>query len=175
MTLSYRAGQYSHLDTLNSKICLLVMILSIFFQKKTQKFFLVPFFTTMEVVAPLENHPILSGRSIRSFRYLELQNPSTGYDFIHIFPKKNSKVIFSSLFHHHGGSGATWKWSYLIGQVNTVISIPWTPKSVYWLWFYPYFPRKNPQKFFSSIFHHHGGGGATTKWSYLIGHVDTVI
>ena len=39
MTLSYRAGQYGHLDTLNSKIRLLVMILSIFFQKNPQKFF----------------------------------------------------------------------------------------------------------------------------------------
>ena len=30
----------------------------------------------MEVVAPLENDPILLGRLIRSFRHLELQNPS---------------------------------------------------------------------------------------------------
>ena len=45
-------------------------------QKKTSKVFFVPFFTTMEVVAPLENDPILSGRLIRSFRHLELQNPS---------------------------------------------------------------------------------------------------
>ena len=35
----------------------------------------------MEVVAPLENDPILSGRSIREFRHLELQNPSTIADF----------------------------------------------------------------------------------------------
>ena len=30
----------------------------------------------MEVAAPLKNDPILSGRSILSFRHLELQNPS---------------------------------------------------------------------------------------------------
>merc|ERR1712105_568389 len=58
-------------------------------------------------MAPLENDPILSGRSIRSFRHLELQNLSTGYDFIHIFPEKPSKVFFSSIFHHHGGGGTT--------------------------------------------------------------------
>ena len=97
MILSYRAGKYGHLDTLNSEIRLLVMILSIFFQKNPQKFFLVPFFTTMEVVVPLENDPILSGRSIWSFRYLELQNPSTVYDFINIFPKKLIS-FFSSIF-----------------------------------------------------------------------------
>ena len=39
----------------------------------------------MAVVEPLKNDSILSGRSIRSFRHLELQNPSTGFDFIHIF------------------------------------------------------------------------------------------
>ena len=37
----------------------------------------------MEVVAPLENDPILSVRSIRSFRHLELQNPSIISDFRH--------------------------------------------------------------------------------------------
>ena len=52
----------------------------------------------MTVVAPLENDPILLGRSIRSFRYLELQNPFTGYDFIHIFPKKTSKVFLVPFF-----------------------------------------------------------------------------
>ena len=46
------------------------------------KFVLVPFLTTMEVVAPLENDPILSGRSIWSFRHLELQNPSIIGHFI---------------------------------------------------------------------------------------------
>ena len=60
--------------------------------------FLVPFFTTMEVVAPLEKDPILSGRSIRSFRYLELQNLLTGYDFIHIFQKKNLKSFLVPFF-----------------------------------------------------------------------------
>ena len=37
----------------------------------------------MEVVAPLEKDPILSGRLIWSFRHLELENLSTSYDFIH--------------------------------------------------------------------------------------------
>ena len=35
----------------------------------------------MEVAAPLKTDPILSGRSIRSFRHLELQNPSIISDF----------------------------------------------------------------------------------------------
>ena len=39
-------------------------------QKKRQKLFLVPYFTTIEVVAPLENEPILSGRLIRSLDIL---------------------------------------------------------------------------------------------------------
>ena len=72
--LSYWAGRYGHLDTLNSKIRPLVMILSLFL-------FLVPFVTTMEMVAPLEIDPILLGTSIRQFRHLELQNPSTIADF----------------------------------------------------------------------------------------------
>ena len=38
----------------------------------------------MEVVAPLENDPILLGRSIRSFRHLELQNVSIISDFTQI-------------------------------------------------------------------------------------------
>ena len=36
----------------------------------------------MEAVAPLENDPIMSGRSIRSFRHLEHQNPSIISDSI---------------------------------------------------------------------------------------------
>ena len=59
----------------------MVKILSLFLWEVI----LVPFFTTMEVVAPLEKDPILSGRSIWSFRHLELLNPYTGYDFINIF------------------------------------------------------------------------------------------
>ena len=34
-------------------------------------------------MAPLSNDPIMSGTSIRSFRHLKHQNPSTGDDFIH--------------------------------------------------------------------------------------------
>ena len=45
--------------------------------------FLVPFFTTIGVAAPLKNDPILSGRSTGSFRHLELQNPSIISDFRH--------------------------------------------------------------------------------------------
>ena len=37
----------------------------------------------MGVVAPLKNYPILSGRSIQSFRHIELQNLSIISDFIH--------------------------------------------------------------------------------------------
>ena len=37
----------------------------------------------MGVMASLENDPILSGRSIQSFRHLELQNPSIISDFRH--------------------------------------------------------------------------------------------
>ena len=37
---------------------------------------LVPFLATKEALAPLTNVPIMSGRSIRSFRHLEHQNPS---------------------------------------------------------------------------------------------------
>merc|ERR1712105_30264 len=80
------------LDTLNSKIHPLFQILDTEtgclrkfrrrVRKKVEKFFLVPFFTTMEVAAPLTNYPILSGRSTGSFRHLELQNPSIISDFI---------------------------------------------------------------------------------------------
>ena len=45
--------------------------------------FLVPFFTTIGVVAPLKNDPILSSRSIQSFRHLELKNLSIISDFRH--------------------------------------------------------------------------------------------
>ena len=82
--------------------------------------FVVPFFTTIGVVAPLKNDPILLGRSIWLFRHLEHQNPSIISDFRHRdrMPakicenlqegaKKSGKVFFSSIFHHHGGGGAT--------------------------------------------------------------------
>ena len=64
----------SLINTLNFKIHPMVKILSLFLCEK----FLVPFFTTIEVVAPLENDPILSDRLIRSVRHLELQNLSNG-------------------------------------------------------------------------------------------------
>ena len=64
-------------------------------RKKVEKFFLVPFFTTMEVAAPLKNYPILSGRSTGSFRHLELQNPSIISDFIHrdMMPAKICRMV----------------------------------------------------------------------------------
>ena len=68
-------SDFRHRDRMPAKICRRV-------QEKCEKFFLVPFFTTMEVAAPLKNYPILSGRSTGSFRHLELQNPSIISDFI---------------------------------------------------------------------------------------------
>ena len=44
--------------------------------------FLVQFLATMEAVALLANDPIMSGRSIRSFRHLQCQNPSIISDSI---------------------------------------------------------------------------------------------
>ena len=44
---------------------------------------LVLFITTIGVAAPLKNDPIISVRSIQSFRHLELQNPSIISDFRH--------------------------------------------------------------------------------------------
>merc|ERR1712105_144551 len=90
--LSYQARRRGRLDTLNSKIHPLFQILDTETgclqkfaggcKKNAKSFFLVPFFTTMEVAAPLKNYPILSGRSTGSFRHLELQNPSIISDFI---------------------------------------------------------------------------------------------
>ena len=68
-------SDFRHRDRMPAKICRRV-------RKKCKLFFLVPFFTTMEVAAPLKNYPILSGRSTGSFRHLELQNPSIISDFI---------------------------------------------------------------------------------------------
>merc|ERR1712105_499109 len=83
MILSYQAGRRGRLDTLNSKIHPLFQILDTEtgclrkfrrrVRKKVEKFFLVPFFTTIKVAAPLKNYPILSGRSTGSFRHLELK------------------------------------------------------------------------------------------------------
>ena len=41
---------------------------------------LVPFLATKEALAPLASDLIMSERSIRSFRQLEWQNPSTSSD-----------------------------------------------------------------------------------------------
>merc|ERR1712105_369354 len=68
-------SDFRHRDRMPAKICRRV-------RKKVETFFLVPFFTTMEVAAPLKNYLILSGRSTGSFRHLELQNPSIISDFI---------------------------------------------------------------------------------------------
>ena len=40
-------------------------------------------------MAPLANHPIMSGTSIHSYKHLKHQNPSTGDHFIH-----SSRIIF---------------------------------------------------------------------------------
>ena len=45
--------------------------------------------------------------------------------------------LFSSNFHHQGGSGATCKGSYNVGHFNMVVETPQIPKSVHWWWFYP--------------------------------------
>ena len=47
-----------------------------------EKLFLVPFFATQEVLAPLANNPIMLERSIHSFGPLEHQNPSFILDSI---------------------------------------------------------------------------------------------
>ena len=44
---------------------------------------LVPILATLGAVVPLENDPIMSGRLIRSFRYLKHRNLSTGDYFIY--------------------------------------------------------------------------------------------
>ena len=44
--------------------------------------FLIIFLATRELVAPLANDPIMSGRLIQSFRHLELQKPSIISDSI---------------------------------------------------------------------------------------------
>ena len=51
--------------------------------------FLVPFLATRELVAPLQNDPIISGRLILMFRHLKHQNLSTDDDFI-----QSSGIIF---------------------------------------------------------------------------------
>ena len=87
MILSCQGDRYGHLDTSNTKICL-VLILS-----TVVEIFLVLFLATKEALAPLANDPIKSGRSIRSFRHLKLQNLSTGDDFIY-----SSGIIFQFHF-----------------------------------------------------------------------------
>ena len=69
--LSCQEDKYSRLDTSNTKIVPLVMILS-----TEVEYFLVAFLATRETVVLLANDLIMSGTSILSFRYLEHQNPS---------------------------------------------------------------------------------------------------
>ena len=45
--------------------------------------FLISFLANKDLVAPLANYPIMSGRSIQWFKHLKHQNLSTGDDFIH--------------------------------------------------------------------------------------------
>ena len=79
---------------------------------------LVPILVTRELVAPLENDPIMSGRLIWSFRHLEHQNPSIISDSI---DSARCGKIFSSNFGHQRVSGATCKLSYHVGEINMVI------------------------------------------------------
>ena len=59
------------------------------------------------MVAPLKNDPILSGRSIWSFRHLELQNPSIISDFRHRARLVQEKVRSSSRSRSSRRSGTT--------------------------------------------------------------------
>ena len=79
--------------------------------------FLVPFLATREAVAPLAKDLIMLGTSIRSFTHLKHQNMSTSYDFIH----RSRIIFFRSVFCHYRGSGITCKWSYHVGEINTVV------------------------------------------------------
>ena len=73
--------------------------------------FLVLFLATKEVVAPLANDPIMSGRLIKSVRHLEHQNPSS-----------NSRDDFaSSIFGYQRGIGTSCKRSSYVGEINTAI------------------------------------------------------
>ena len=79
---------------------------------------LVPILATRELVAPLASDPIMLGRSIRSFRDLEHQNPSIISDSI---DSARCGQIFSSNFGHQGVSGATCKGSHYVGKIDVVV------------------------------------------------------
>ena len=63
----------AHLDTSNTKICQLMMILA----TCNGIICLLSFLATREAVALLTNDPFMLGTSIRSFRHLEHQNLSS--------------------------------------------------------------------------------------------------
>ena len=65
----------------------------------------------MEVVAPLENDPILLSTLIGSFRYLELQNPSIISDF-----RLRSRMVQQfSRRNGGGGGGGMEEYTWLVG------------------------------------------------------------
>ena len=69
-----------YLDTSNTKICPLVMILSRV--ESSGIVFLVLFSASKEALVPLANEPIMSKRSIWLFRHLKYQNPSINLEDI---------------------------------------------------------------------------------------------
>ena len=80
MILLYQGDEYGCIDTLNIKMGPLFHIL------KTEQDVIrsiVPALATREAMTPLANDPIMSSRSIRSFRHLKHKNRSTDVDFIH--------------------------------------------------------------------------------------------
>ena len=67
---------------------------------------LVPIWATRELVVPLNNDPLMSGRLIWLLRHLKHQNPSIISDSI---DSTRCGKIFSSNFGHQGVSGTTCK------------------------------------------------------------------
>ena len=86
-----------------------------------------------EAVVPLSNDPIMSKRLIQSFRHLEHQNMSISSESI---DWAKCGKIFGSNFGHQGVSGATFKWSHHVGEIDMVILTPWTSKYVHYFIFY---------------------------------------
>ena len=80
-------------------------------------------------MAPLANDPIMSGTSIRSFRHLKHQNPSTGDDFIHssgiifLVPLLATMEALAPLANDPIMSGRSiWSFKHLIHQNPSIIS-----------------------------------------------------
>ena len=69
----------------------------------------------MEVLAPLENDPLLSGRSIRLLRHLELQNPSIISDF-----RNRDRMVQEKVRSSRSSSRRNGKHFYRIGYITQV-------------------------------------------------------